>query len=68
MTANAFSDDVQNSLAADMDAHVSKPIDIAVLEKTMRAITPPQKNSLRGGFLSARYSHSLTFLPRSTEH
>lgn len=66
MTANAFSDDVQNSLAADMDAHVSKPIDIAVLEKTMRAITPP--NSLRGGFLSARYSHSLTFLPRSTEH
>ena len=66
MTANAFSDDVQNSLAADMDAHVSKPIDIAVLEKTMRSITPP--NSLRGGFLSARYSHSLTFLPRSTEH
>ena len=44
MTANAFSDDVQNSPAADMDAHVSKPIDIAVLEKTMRAITPP--NSL----------------------
>lgn len=66
MTANVFSDDVQNSLAADMDAHVSKPIDIAVLEKTMRSITLP--NSLRGGFLSARYSHSLTFLPRSTEH
>lgn len=43
MTANTFSDDVQNSLAADMDAHVSKPIDIAVLEKTMRAITPPKK-------------------------
>ena len=41
MTANAFSDDVQNSLAADRDAHVSKPIDIAVLEKTMRAIIPP---------------------------
>ena len=41
MTANAFSDDVQNSLAADMDAHVSKTIDIAVLEKTMRAIAPP---------------------------
>lgn len=40
MTANDFSDDVQNSLAADMDAHVSKPIDIAVLEKTMRSITP----------------------------
>ena len=26
MTANAFSDDVQNSLAAGMNAHVSKPI------------------------------------------
>lgn len=42
MTANAFSDDVQNSLAAGMNAHVSKPIDIAVLEKTMRAIITPQ--------------------------
>ena len=38
MTANAFSDDVQNSLAAGMNAHVSKPIDIAVLEKTIREI------------------------------
>lgn len=42
MTANAFSDDVQNSLAAGMDAHISKPIDIALLEKTMRSlVTPP---------------------------
>ena len=38
MTANAFSDDVQNSLAAGMNAHVSKPIDIAVLEKTIREV------------------------------
>ena len=36
MTANAFSDDVQNSLAAGMDAHIAKPIDIALLEKTIR--------------------------------
>ena len=41
MTANAFSDDVQNSLAAGMNAHVSKPIDIAVLKKTMWAIIIP---------------------------
>lgn len=41
MMANAFSDNVQNSLAASMNAHVSKPIDIAVLKKTMRAIIPP---------------------------
>lgn len=38
MTANAFSDDVQNSLAAGMNAHVSKPIDMAVLEKTLRGL------------------------------
>ena len=38
MTANAFSDDVQNSLAAGMNAHVSKPIDIAVLERTIRTV------------------------------
>ena len=38
MTANAFSDDVQHSLAVGMDAHVSKPIDMAVLEKTLRDV------------------------------
>ena len=42
MTANAFSDDIQNSLEAGMDAHVSKPIDMAVLEKTIRGILFPQ--------------------------
>ena len=42
MTANAFSDDIQNSIAAGMDAHISKPIDVAILEKTMRGfLTPP---------------------------
>lgn len=36
MTANAFVEDVNNSLAAGMNAHLSKPIDMAVLESTMR--------------------------------
>ena len=40
MTANAFSDDIQNSIAAGMDAHISKPIDVVVLEKTMRGFLP----------------------------
>ncbi len=41
MTANAFSEDIQNSVAAGMDAHISKPIDISVLEREMsRFITP----------------------------
>ena len=38
MTANAFADDVRNSLASGMNAHISKPIDMAILEKTMRRI------------------------------
>ena len=39
MTANAFSDDVQNCLNAGMDAHVSKPLDMAALERTMKSIS-----------------------------
>ena len=38
MTANAFSEDIQNSLAAGMNAHVSKPVEMKVLEKTIRSI------------------------------
>ena len=38
MTANAFSEDIQHSLAAGMNAHVSKPVEMRVLEKTIRSI------------------------------
>ena len=38
MTANAFSEDIQHSLAAGMTAHVSKPVEMKVLEKTIRSI------------------------------
>lgn len=36
MTANAFSSDVQNCLDAGMNAHIAKPIDIGLLEKTLQ--------------------------------
>ena len=36
MTANAFSEDIQHSLAAGMNAHISKPVEMKVLEKTDR--------------------------------
>ncbi len=36
MTANAFSDDIRDALASGMNAHVSKPLDMAVLEQTVR--------------------------------
>ena len=39
MTANAFSEDVQHCISAGMDAHVAKPIDIAILEKTLRGFS-----------------------------
>ena len=38
MTANAFSEDIQHSLVAGMNAHVSKPVEMKVLEKTIRNI------------------------------
>ena len=38
MSANAFSEDIQHSLAAGMNAHVSKPVEMKVLEKTIRSI------------------------------
>ena len=38
MTANAFSEDIQHSFAAGMNAHVSKPVEMKMLEKTIRSI------------------------------
>ena len=38
MTANAFSEDIYHSLASGMNAHVSKPVEMKVLEKTIRSI------------------------------
>lgn len=35
MSANAFSDDIQASLDAGMDAHISKPVDINKIEKLL---------------------------------
>lgn len=35
MTANAFADDIQQSLVAGMNAHISKPMDMGVLRKTV---------------------------------
>ena len=45
MTANAFVEDVKNSFAAGMNAHISKPIDMAILEKTMRQLRNTQEES-----------------------
>ena len=36
MTANTFSEDIQNCLKVGMNAHVPKPVDMKVLEKTIQ--------------------------------
>ncbi len=38
MTANAFSKDMQNSFNAGMNPHISKPIDMKKLRKTIKHI------------------------------
>ena len=44
MTANAFTEDMEESKEAGMDEHLSKPVDIAVLERAVRKylVTPPK--------------------------
>ena len=42
MTANAFAEDIRQCLSAGMNAHVSKPLDIAVLERTLRSLPDPK--------------------------
>ena len=38
MTANAFSEDIQQSFSAGMNAHVSKPVEMKVLGKAIQNI------------------------------
>lgn len=52
MTANAFADDIQQSLAAGMNAHISKPMDIGVLRKTVVKVI--SETSVPAGTPSAR--------------
>ena len=52
MTANAFLEDMQKSREAGMDEHLSKPVDIAALEQTVKRfrVTPPKINSGQARF------------------
>ncbi len=38
MTANAFAEDIRDALEAGMNGHVAKPVDMAVLEQTVREV------------------------------
>ena len=56
MTANAFSTDVQNCLDAGMNAHVAKPLDIGVLEQTLRGMLYKNSGGGRGSLPKVRRS------------
>lgn len=56
MTANAFSEDVQNCLNAGMDAHVSKPLDIAALERAIKSI---KSGKISGGGTTVRQPETI---------
>ena len=43
VTANAFSEDISSTIAAGMDAHISKPIDFNVLLTTLNNLINKKK-------------------------
>ena len=43
MTANAFAEDVLDALQAGMDAHISKPVDMNTLKKTLSKVLKKKK-------------------------
>ena len=45
MTANAFTEDIQNSLKAGMNAHVAKPVDMRILENTVKRLLNVEEES-----------------------
>ncbi len=45
MTADAFAEDAQKCLAAGMNAHLAKPIDIDQLKETLARLAPGTRKS-----------------------
>lgn len=56
MTENAFLEDVKKSKEAGMDEHLSKPVDIAALEQTVKRfrVTPPLPPKINSGIARFR--------------
>ena len=54
MTANAFDEDVQSSLQAGMNAHLSKPVDPELLFRTLEEIIWEKENNFNTNTLKTR--------------
>lgn len=48
VTANAFAEDIAATEAAGMNAHISKPIDFSVLQKTLERLLAGRQESRKG--------------------
>ena len=48
MTANAFSEDIKRSLESGMNEHISKPVDLDLLERKFRKILHGQDKEMEG--------------------
>ncbi len=48
MTANAFAEDVQDSLDSGMNAHIGKPIDMDILKKTITQLIAQRRDGRKG--------------------
>ncbi|MCM1334717.1 MAG: response regulator [Bacteroides sp.] len=46
MTANAFAEDVRDAIDAGMNAHVAKPLDMAILEQTVKRVLGEQAREI----------------------
>lgn len=45
MTANAFAEDVRAAESAGMDGHIAKPVDVAVMKKTITDVLSRHKKA-----------------------
>ena len=61
MTANAFLEDMQKSREAGMDEHLSKPVDIAALEQTVKRfrVTPPENKWRTSAFPQRKHTNDV---------
>ena len=49
MTANAFTEDIQEALESGMNAHIAKPISIDILEETVKVVFDAEKKGVYYG-------------------